>query len=83
MAKIYLLIHSHDNSSTMTSLCKKIFFLNGDLQEEIYMEQPSNFISHEESSGYVIFENLYMDSSTRSCHNILFLAFLRNQIITN
>ena len=36
-------------------------FLNGDLKEEIYMEQPPGFVAQGESSGwYVVFVNPYM-----------------------
>ena len=39
----------------------KIAFLNGDLKEEIYMEQPKGYVTPSQETKYANFLNHYLD----------------------
>jgi len=61
----------------------KIVLLNGDLQEEIYMEQPLSFVAQGSLlDWYVVFANSYMVSSSLIGLGLKNLAMLFNSLVS-
>ena len=57
----------------------KTAFLNGDLEEVIYMQQPRGFVDKQQpNSVFKLFRSLYGLKQGSRCWNIIFVKFMEN-----